>query len=135
MIEKYLLIHPSGSLKWVDLERLPRHDSVYVGEAVLDVRDMYPIIGCSCVEQVRTVIPGIVILVDECGKVKNPAQAHNELASRLYAGWHYALDDITGPALCFSLKPTPYGELDLFPLSPSDEAKLSLCLGMKLPDK
>lgn len=136
MIEKYLVIHPSGRMEWTELERRPRFNDVYNGEEALDLKDLYRIIGCDCIEQVQTVIPGIVIVIDESGKIKDPPQKHNELASRLYAGWHYGMDDICGPAVVFALKRTgPLSELDWFPLSPADEAKLSLCLGAVLPAK
>ena len=135
MIEKHLVIYPSGKLAWAELEWAPRHDEVYEGRPGLDLKDLYRIIGCDCVEQVRTIIPGIVLVVDESGKIKPIPQPLNPIASKLYAGTAHG-DPIVGPAVAFSLRPTePYGEMDWFPLSASDEAKLSLFLGVQLPDK
>lgn len=124
-MDKYLVIFPSGELRWVELSS---------GRRRLDQMD--EIIGCDCVEQVRTVIPGICIVIDESGKIKSPPQPHNELASRLYYGYHVGADNIVGPAVVCALRPTgPYQELDWFPLDPAELARLSLYLGVKIPDK
>ena len=40
MLEKHLVIYPSGELKWVELERLPRYNCVYHGEEVLSNDDI-----------------------------------------------------------------------------------------------
>lgn len=134
MMNKHLVIHPSGKLEWTELEHRARYYPPYDGERGYDIKDFYRIIGCSCFEQVTTIIPGIVILIDESGKLKN--LPHNELASRLYAGFHYGVDDIVGTAIVFSLhRGGRYNEYDIYPLSDLDERKLSLCLGVPLPDK
>lgn len=133
-MERYLKIDPDGTLSWIPLCRKPRFNCVYHGEDALDVADLYPVIGCSCVEQVYTRIRGIVILVDESGRVKNPPQKVNPLASKLYAGAPYG-DMIHGPAVVFSLRPTPpIGEQNLFPLNKSELNLLSVCLGVSIPD-
>lgn len=133
MAERYLRIDPSGELSWVLIDRVPyKFDPSIEG---LSLDQIYAAIGCSCMEQVRTIIPGIVILIDESGKLKSPPQPHNELASRLYAGWHYGLDDIVGPALVCAMRPTPpIGEHDLFPLQHRELLQLSLVLGVHLPE-
>ena len=81
--------------------------------------DVRKIIGCEWLEQVRTNVPDVVMLIDETGKIQRVPKPHNELASRLYNGWNPVLiDDIVGTAVLFGLRPTePLGELDLFPLS------------------
>lgn len=133
MMEKYLKIDPSGDFSWVDIDRVPYS---WCDAEGMDLQQICQHIGCSCFEQVRTVLPGIVLLVDESGRIKNPPQRHNEIASRLYYGWLIGNDDIVGPALVCSLRPTePIGELDLFPLTPAEESLLSLSLGVVLPDK
>lgn len=135
MVEKYLKIDPSGELSWIELERCPRYDEIYQGAESISLADLYPIIGCSCCEQVYSVIPGIVFMVDESGKIKDPMQPYNRLGSRLYDGSAFG-DYIHGSIVLFSMQRTePYGEYDLFPLSASDEAKLSLFLGVSLPEK
>lgn len=132
MSDKFLRIDPSGDITWINIDRVPYEWTDGDG---LSLDQIYSAIGCSCMEQVCTVLPGIVILVDECGKLKSPPQRHNELASRLYYGWLCGMDNIAGPAIVCSLRPTePYGELDLFPLDHVELAKLSLCLGVQLPD-
>lgn len=124
-MDKYLVIYPSGELRWVELSS---------GRRRLD--QMYKVIGCDCIEVVRTLIPGICIVIDESGKVKTMPQPHNELASRLYYGYKVGVDDIAGPAIVFALRSIePCGELDLFPLDDVELVKLSLYLGVKLPDK
>lgn len=133
-MELYLKIDPDGTLSWIPLCRKRRFDSVYNGDEGLDVRDLYPVIGCGCVEQVYTLIRGIVILVDESGKVKYPPQKVNPLASRLYAGALHG-DMIHGPAVVFAMRPTPpIGEHDLFPLNKNELNLLSCCLGVPIPE-
>lgn len=134
MTETYLKIDPSGELSWIDLERLPRPGPIYCGAEAISVQDLYPVIGCSCVEQVQSVIPFVVFMVDEFGKVKTPMQPCNPVASRLYAGAPYG-DFIHGSVVLFGLRRTaPYGEYDLFPLSPQQLSQVSLCLGLPIPD-
>ena len=133
MVEKYLRIDPSGDITWIELERLPRHNDIYCGAEAIDIRDLYPVIGCSCVEMVRSIFGDIVFFVDESGKIKNPPQALNPVASRLYAGTAHG-DPIVGPVVLFSLRHTePYGEYDIFPLTDSQLSVLSLALGAALP--
>ena len=118
-MEKYLVIHPSGSMEWIELERKPRYDGVYNGENVLSLDDIRKIVGCDWLEQVRTVIPDVVMYIDEVGKILPQPKAHNELASRLYAGWMpERLCDIRGTAVLFALRPcNELGEVDIYPLS------------------
>lgn len=133
MLEKYLRIDPSGEITWIELERLPRYDEIYCGAEAVSILDLHPVIGCDCVEMVRSVIPGIVFFVDESGRIKDPPQALNPLVSRLYAGTAYG-DPIVGPAVLFAVRRTePYGEEDIFPLSESQLSILSLALGVQLP--
>lgn len=132
MTESHLMIYPSGELRWVEIERKPYE---WIEGEGLDQHRLHELIGCDCLEQVRTVLQDIVLVIDESGKIKSPPQAHNELASRLYYGYQIGMDDIVGPALVCSLRPTePYGEMDWFPLAPVDLARLSLFLGVELPD-
>ena len=131
MSESYLRIDPSGEIRWIQLDRVPYDfDPDILG---LLSEQIHEAIGCSCFEQVYTLLPGVVILVDEAGKIKLPPQQHNEIASRLYAGTPYG-DDIVGPAIVCAMRRTePYGEYDLFPLSLAELAKLSLFLGVEIP--
>lgn len=119
MKEKYLVIYPSGKLAWAKLERKPRYDGVYNGEEALDTADIKKIIGCEWLEQVYTNVPGVVMMIDETGKIQQDPKPHNELASRLYGGYvPIPIDDIVGTAVLFALQPTgPLQEMDLFPLS------------------
>lgn len=136
MKEKYLRIDPSGELSWIELERLPRHDDVFCCAEAIRISDLYPVLDCDFIEIVRTVLPGIVIVIDDAGKLLFPPKPHNDLASRLYAGWLCGRDNIVGIAVVFAERPfEPLGELDLFPLSSSEESLLSLALGVCIPDK
>lgn len=118
-LEKYLCIYPDGRVQWVAIDR----------DDLLD--DLYRIIGCRCVERVRTTLKDIVIIIDESGKLKDPPKLHNELASRLYAGWLYG-DDIVGPAVVMGLRRVPpYWEEDWCQLSFDQLNKLSKVLGVK----
>lgn len=124
---QHLVIYPSGKLEWVELDYNRRYDDLYCGDWAYDLNQIYRIIGCDCVEQVSLRIPGVVILIDESGKIKEPAQEHNELVSRLYGGYAFG-DDIVGPAIFFSQEGP-----NIRPLLPLDRARLSLCLGVPLP--
>ena len=133
MTEKYLRIDPSGDIIWVDIDRVLYS---WCDADGLSLDQVHAAIGCDCLEQVCTVIPGIVLLIDESGKIKYPPQRHNEVASRLYYGFLIGKDDIVGPVIVAALRPTePYGERGLFPLNQVELAKLSLCLGVELPDQ
>lgn len=118
-MEKYLKTSTSGALEWVDLLRAPREGPVYNGAEALSNDDIRKIVGCEWLEQVHTTVPGVVMMIDETGKLLPRPKAHNELASRLYAGWEpHRIDDIRGTAVLFALRPcNEIGELDLFPLS------------------
>lgn len=126
---KNLVVYSSGKLEWVELDYNRRYDDIFKGEYAYDLDQIYRIIGCDCVEQVSLRIPGVVILIDESGKIKYPAQLHNELVSRLYGGYAFG-DDIVGPAIFFRQEGP-----NLCPLHPADEARLSLFLGVQLPEK
>lgn len=130
--DQYLRIDPSGEITWINIDRVPYSWCEAEG---ISLDQVHQHIGCSCVEQVRTVLPGIVLLVDESGRIKTPPQRHNEIASRLYRGWLLGMDNIVGPVIVCAERPTePLGERDLFPLSSAELSKLSLCLGVELPD-
>lgn len=90
-MDRFLVIQPSGSLDWCHAE------SGKYGDVFRKV------IGCSCLEQVRTVVPGICIVVDESGKLKTPMQPVNMRASVLYGGFAYG-DFIHGPAVVVALR-------------------------------
>ena len=126
---KHLLIHPSGEMEWVELDRERRYDDIYEGEYAYNLNQIYQHLDCFCFEQVSLRLPDIVILIDECGKISFPPREHNELASRLYGGYPL-YDDIVGPALFFRREGP-----NIRPLLPYDEARLSLFLGVELPDK
>ena len=129
LVDKHLLIHPSGEMEWVELHRVRRFDDIYCGDYAYDLNEIYRAINAEFFEQVSLRIPGIVILIDEVGKVTYPPKGHNELVSRLYGGYEFG-DDIVGSALFFR----QYGP-NIVPLLPSDEARLSLFLGVELPEK
>ena len=134
-MEKYLVIHPSGLMEWVELERKPRYDGVYNGENVLSLDDIRKIVGCDWLEQVHTTIFNVVMYIDEVGKILPQPKAHNELASRLYGGWKpLRLDDIRGTAVLFALRPcNELGELDLYPLLPSQLEAVAREMGVAIP--
>ena len=116
-------------MEWVELHRERRYDDIYCGDYAYDLNELYRVLGVDFFEQVSLCLPGIVILIDECGKIRTLPQPHNELASRLYGGYQFG-DDIVGPALFFRCVGP-----DIAPLLPADEARLSLFLGVKLPEK
>ena len=122
MVEKYSVIYPSGEIRLEEINR----------ELMLD--RMHEIIGCDCLEQVHTIVPGMVLIVDESGKIKDPPQQHNELASLLYMGYLKGPDDICGPAILASLQPTgPLEEMDWFPITQFHACVLHM-MGFELPE-
>lgn len=128
-VDKHLVIYPSGDMKWIELHRARKYDDIYCGDYAYDLNEIHRILGADFFEQVSLQLHGIVILIDECGKIKTPPQEHNELASRLYGGYQFG-DDIVGPAIFFKrIGP------NIYPLEPFDETRLSLFLGVKLPEK
>lgn len=134
MIERYLTIYHSGKICWSNVERKPCFDDVYNGAEALNMDDVRKIIGCDWLEMVHTNIPGIVMMIDDCGKIRNDPKPHNELASQFYGGYvPLPIDDIVGTAVFFALNPTePLGEMDLFPLSPFQLQLVAAKLDMPL---
>lgn len=113
-MERYLVIEPSGELRWIHTER----------EQLLQT--FYAAIGCDCIETVQTLVPDVCMIVDESGKVKTPPQRHNERASQLYAGyinWTQA-NNIVGPAVLVAVHPVN-GEPDLVPLNALELRRLT----------
>lgn len=104
MLEKFMVIYPDGHIEWMKCE----HDQL--------LKSCYEVIGCTCVENVRTVIPNVCLIVDESGKIKRPSQPHNDLASTFYAGWIFGDDDIVGPAVVAAIHQVD-GESDWVPLN------------------
>lgn len=103
-MEKYMVIYPDGHIGWMEC----KHNEL--------VKSCYKVIGCSCVENVRTIIPDVCLIVDESGKIKCPPQPHNELASNFYRGWIMGNDNIVGPAVVAAIHLVD-GESDWVPLS------------------
>jgi len=118
MSEKYWVIVPCGDVNQVTIDRAQLLDR------------MHEVIGCDCLEQVRTIIPGLCMIVDESGKIKTPPQEFNPVASMLYWGWLRGNDPIVGPAILVSLQPVPpLDEMDWFPITPFHELQLKLLFG------
>lgn len=110
-MEKYMLIMPSGEIRWKLVEPAER------------MKRFYEIIGTDCVENVYTILPDICIIVDEYGKLKNPPQQYNVWASLLYAGFLLGRDYIAGPAIVAAIHLVD-GESDWVPLNQEEEEKL-----------
>lgn len=118
--EKYLVINPSGSVKWIHTDR--KHMAA----------DFRKVIRCNWLENVYTVLPGIVIIVDEVGKVRQDPQIFNPVASRLYGGAPYG-DFIHGPAVVACIGLTDEG-MDWIPLQQSQLQLLQNWLQIELPE-
>lgn len=103
-MEKYLIIYPDGHTEWMSCE----HDQL--------LKSCYKVIGCSFVENVRTYIPDVCLIVDESGKIKHPAQPFNALASTFYNGWIFGFDPICGPVVVAAIHLVD-GEPDWVPLN------------------
>lgn len=72
LTDKHLLIHPSGKMEWVELHRVRRYDDIYCGNYAYDLNEIHRVLGIDFFEQVSLILPGLVILIDEIGKLRNP---------------------------------------------------------------
>ena len=118
--EKYLVIYPNNTVSWCEIERSDM------------LHEFYKIIGCDSLENVRSILPDICLIVDECGKIKDPPQLVNEVASCFYAGSIMGNDLIVGPAIFCSIGLVD-GESDWIPLSDRQLDVLRL-LGLPIPE-
>lgn len=118
--EKYLRLDPSGALSWITIDR--DHFSEGLHDAI----------GCEWLENVR--LPGgVCAIVGEVGKIKDPPQPVNPLASLLYPGTAFG-DPLCGPVV-FARIDLVDGESDWCPLRPFQLSMLQSVLGIELPDQ
>lgn len=111
-MEEYMIIEPNGAIRWIQTER----------ENMLDT--FHAAIGCDCLENVRTIVRDVCLIVDESGKVKANPQPHNERASRLYWGYLAGKDDIVGPAIVAAIHLVD-GDPDWVPLNLVERLRVS----------
>lgn len=117
--EKYLRLDPIGEVSWVTIDR----------EHLLE--DLRDAIGCEWLEGVY--LPyGVCVIVDEVGKIKDPPQPINWLASRLYPGTAFG-DPLVGPVV-FARIDVVDGESDWCPLLPAQISLLQHSLGIEIPN-
>ena len=72
--ETYFKIDTYGRVSKVQIER----------ENML--REFYNALDCDSLENVRTMIPDVCLVVDECSKIRCPPRAYNDVASCFYRG-------------------------------------------------
>lgn len=119
-LEKYLRLDPSGDVSWITIDC----------DHFLD--GLREAIGCDWLENVR--LPGgVCAIVDEVGKIKDPPQSVNPLASVLYPGTAYG-DPLCGPVV-FARIALVDGESDWCPLLPFQLSMLQSVLGIEIPDQ
>lgn len=118
--EKYLRLDPSGDLSWITIDR----DHFLEG--------LHAAIGCEWLENVR-LSGGVCAIVDEDGKIKDPPQPVNPLASLLYPGTAFG-DPLCGSVI-FARIDLVDGESDWCPLLPFQLSMLQSVLGIELPDQ
>lgn len=119
MLEKFLVLNPDGSMRWIQTERSSL------------VASFKAAIGCDVLENVR--LPhGFCCVVDEMGKVKRNPQPFNIFASYLYPGTPHG-DPIIGPVV-FCRIDLVDGEPDWVELCPADLRLLEIETGLKIPD-
>ena len=118
MTERYMVLGTSEEIYWIETEREDR------------VRAFKEAIGCEMLENVRTIIPDVCMIVDESGKVKANPQLNNWRATGLYWGGlqpdtHFLTmlryitqgkDTIVGPVIFAAIHPVD-GEPDWVPLN------------------
>lgn len=136
MTEKHLLFDPSGEISWIPLDRGIIFYPDGQRSSTLNLDQIHDCLDCCFFEIVRTVLPELVLVIDDSGAISDPLKPHNELASKLYLGYLIGGFDICGSAFVMAERPSePYGEPDLEPLNDKDLARLSLYLGVELPEK
>lgn len=119
MTERYLVLDPDGSFRWIETDRQ------HLGAAFRKA------IGCEWLEHV-TLPFGFCCVVDECGKIKEDPQPINPLASMFYPGTQYG-DPLVG-SVVFCRIGLVDGESDWVPLTKRDIAMIELITGKKVPD-
>lgn len=120
-MEKYLVIDPDGTFRVTEIDRAEM------------LEGFHQAIGCEMLENVRTIISGVCLIVDDSGKAKEPPKQINETASRLYMGWLCGNDYIAGPVILAAIG-TVDGEPDWVPLNAAQLTMLRK-LGFKIPDE
>lgn len=103
MREYYTMLKTAGAIVPVVIEQ----DQLLEG--------LHKALECDCVESVRTVLPGILLIVDESGKVKTPPKELNLYASMLYGGFIHG-EYIAGDAMLATERQVD-GEMEWAPLS------------------
>ena len=114
--EKYIVLDPDGYARTIEIDRLKMLEEF---RAAIDADDL---------ECVSTEIPDVSLIVDGCGKIKVPAKRHNEMASRLYAGYLMGQDNICGSAILAAIHYVD-GAPDWVPLSDAELARVTVYLG------
>lgn len=83
----------------------------------------YRAIDCDCIEVVQTVIRGLIMIVDESGKLKDGWQAkHNIVATTLY-GRYGLVDPIVGDVILARVQND-----EIVPLTSSDIERVMNCM-------
>ena len=74
MAERYMVLETTGEIRWIETERENM------------IKAFTEAIGCERLENVRTIIPDVCMIVDEEGKVKAQPQELNASATCLHWG-------------------------------------------------
>ena len=118
MAERYMVLGTDEEIRWIETEHENR------------IQAFKEAIGCEWLENVRTIIPNVCMIVDESGKVKANPQLDNWRATGLYWGGlqpdtHFLTmlryimqgkDTIVGPVI-FAAVHLVNGEPDWVPLN------------------
>ena len=123
MSDLYLVIEPSGDMRWERIE----HDNL--------LQRLHQILDCLTIQTVNTLFDPITLIVDDAGKLKSPPKEYNEWAWYLYPGWLLSHDDIVGTAVVCATREdpeSPYHEHDLFGLDFADYKRLRR-FGYRMP--
>ena len=119
-MERYLVLHPDGSMKWVETERRNL------------CKTFYDAIGCDDLENVRLWPLNFCCIVDGCGKVKANPQPLNPYASALYLGSYFG-DPLVGPVVFVRIELVD-GDPDWVPLRAEDLHSIEIVTGLKVPE-
>ena len=100
-----------------------------VSRVQIDRKDMLPefyrALDCNSLENVRTVLRDVCLIVDECGKIKAPVKPVNEYASCFYMGAINGLDYICGDVIIAAIHLVD-GDPDWVPLT---SVELAMVIG------
>lgn len=115
----WIQIHHDDSLPSLEVIDLPEQSSAWL-------RAVYRSIDCDCIEVASTVVPDLVLVLDESGKLRDGWERRiNKIASILYGS---PFDPIVGDVILCRRSGA-----DLIPITDQDLERICRCLHLGYP--